>query len=154
MPAPDERLYFLLQKAAHRLRTEADRRCRDAAGVTTAQLGALFAIGDRPGITQRELAGMLGLRESAVTALVGRLAAGGLVDRRPHPREHRARRLRLTRQGAARLRAAQPEVDRFNAELRALLGDDTFLETAAALNKLAHPHAEDPVSDENQTPDH
>jgi MarR family transcriptional regulator, organic hydroperoxide resistance regulator len=137
MPEPDQRLFFLLQRAAHRLRTTVDRRCLAAAGVTTAQLGALFAVQDRPGITQQELARTLGLRESAVTALVGRLTAADLLLKRPHPREHRAVVLELTETGAAALRAAQPEVDRFNAELRELLGDDGFARTAGALRQLA-----------------
>ncbi|MET9562322.1 MarR family winged helix-turn-helix transcriptional regulator [Streptomyces tauricus] len=135
---PDQRLFFLLQRAAHRLRTTADRRCVAAAGVTTAQLGALFAVRERPGGTQRELARTLGLRESAVTALVARLAAAGFVVRRAHPREHRAVTLELTDEGGAALRAAQPEIDRFNGELRALLGDQGFARTSAALYELAH----------------
>ncbi|MGW1747446.1 MarR family winged helix-turn-helix transcriptional regulator [Streptomyces sp. NPDC002092] len=77
MSEPDQRLYFLLQRAAHQLRTTVDRRCLAAAGVTTAQLGALFAVRDQPGLTQQDLARVLGLRESAVTALVGRLTAAG-----------------------------------------------------------------------------
>ncbi|MFF7522970.1 MULTISPECIES: winged helix-turn-helix domain-containing protein [Streptomyces] len=36
---------------------------------------------DEPGITQQRLARALGLRESAVTALVGRLTAAGLVGK-------------------------------------------------------------------------
>ncbi|MGY6022799.1 MarR family winged helix-turn-helix transcriptional regulator [Streptomyces spinosirectus] len=138
MSEPDQRLFFLLQRAAHRLRTTVDRRCLAAAGVTTAQLGALFAVRDRPGITQQELARTLGLRESAVTALVGRLTAADLLLKQAHPREHRAVVLELTGTGAAALRAAQPEVDRFNAQLRELLGDDGFLRTAGALHQLAH----------------
>ncbi|MEU6352285.1 MarR family winged helix-turn-helix transcriptional regulator [Streptomyces sp. NPDC047072] len=137
----DQRLYFLLQRAAHRLRTSADRRCLAAAGVTTAQLGALFAVRDEPGVTQQGLAGTLGLRESAVTGLVGRLTAAGLLARRPHPREHRAVVLELTDAGTAALDAAAPEIDRFNAELRALLGDDGFAGTAAALRRLAYGEA-------------
>jgi DNA-binding MarR family transcriptional regulator len=136
-PAPDLRLFFLLQRAAHRLRTTADRRCLAAAGITTAQLGALFAVRDRPGVTQQELARTLGLRESAVTPLIGRLTGAGLVSKRPHPREHRAVVLELTDIGAAALDAAQPEIDRFNAELRSLLGDQGFSETSAALRALA-----------------
>lgn len=135
--APDLRLFFLLQRAAHRLRTTADRRCLDAAGITTAQLGALFAIRDRPAITQQQLARTLGLRESAVTALVGRLTGAGLVSKQPHPLEHRAVVLELTDSGVAALDAAQPEIDRFNAELRALLGEQGFTETSAALHTLA-----------------
>ncbi|MBA9002959.1 MarR family winged helix-turn-helix transcriptional regulator [Thermomonospora cellulosilytica] len=142
MPEPDERLYFLLQRAAHQLRLAADRRCLAAAGITTAQLGALFAVHDHPGITQQQLARTLGLRESAVTSLVTRLAAADLVTRRPHPNEHRATALHLTDHGVAALDAARPEIDRFNAELRARLGDTTFTQTAAALSKLTHDASE------------
>ena len=138
MSEPDQRLFFLLQRAAHRLRTTVDRRCLAAAGVTTAQLGALFAVRDRPGITQQQLARTLGLRESAVTALAGRLTTAGLLLKQAHPREHRAVVLELTEAGAAALRAAQPEVDRFNAQMRELLGDDGFVRTAGALHQLAH----------------
>lgn len=138
MSEPDQRLYFLLQRAAHRLRTASDRRLVATAGITTAQLGALFAVRDEPGITQQGLARALGLRESAVTGLVGRLTGAGLVDKRAHPREHRAVVLELTEAGAAALDAAQPEVDRFNAQARALLGEEGFTRTAAALRTLAH----------------
>ncbi|MCF1595722.1 MarR family winged helix-turn-helix transcriptional regulator [Streptomyces muensis] len=138
MPEPDQRLFFLLQRAAHQLRTASDRRLLAAAGITTAQLGALFAVRDEPGITQQELARTLGLRESAVTGLVGRLTAAGLVAKRAHPREHRAVVLELTGDGAAALDAAQPEVDRFNAQARALLGEDGFTRTSEAMRALAH----------------
>ncbi|MFE0256388.1 MarR family winged helix-turn-helix transcriptional regulator [Streptomyces sp. NPDC059010] len=138
MSEPDLRLFFLLQRAAHRLRTGFDRRLLAAAGITTAQLGALYAVRDEPGITQQQLARVLGLRESAVTGLVGRLTTAGLVVKRAHPREHRAVVLELTAAGAAALDAAQPEVDGFNAEARALLGDDGFTRTAEAMRALAH----------------
>jgi len=137
MSEPDQRLFFLLQRAAHRLRTTADRRCLAAAGITTAQLGALFAVRDSPGLTQQELARTLALRESGVTPLVGRLAMAGLLTKRPHPREHRAVVLELSEAGIAALAAAQPEIDRFNAELRALLGEESFTSTAGAMDRLA-----------------
>lgn len=138
MPEPDQRLYFLLQRAAHHLRTTADRRLLAAAGITTAQLGALFALHDQPGITQQQLAQSLGLRESAVTGLVGRLTKAGFVTKRAHPHEHRAVVLELTTTGSEALRSARPEIDRFNAELRTLLGADGFTGTAGALRDLAH----------------
>jgi hypothetical protein len=46
--------------------------------------------------------------------------------------------LELTGDGAAALDAAQPEVDRFNAQARALLGEDGFTRTAAAMRALAY----------------
>ncbi|MCK8436589.1 MarR family transcriptional regulator [Streptomyces sp. D2-8] len=94
----------------------------------------------RPALTQQERAGALGLRQSAVTPLVGRLVTAGLVTRSAHLREHRAVVLELTAAGAAALRAAGPEIDRFNAELRDLLGDDGFVQASAALDELAHWH--------------
>lgn len=46
--------------------------------------------------------------------------------------------VRLAEAGHAALRAAKPEVERFHAELRALLGADGFAGTAAALHDVAH----------------
>lgn len=137
MAEPDQRLYFLLQRAAHRLRTDADRRCLEAAGVTTAQLGALFALRDRPGITQQELARTLGSGESAITSLVARLTKAGLVTKDTHPSQHRAVVLRLTVAGRDSLAAARPEIDRFNTEARALLGEEGFEGVVEALRRLA-----------------
>ncbi|MEU8712558.1 MULTISPECIES: MarR family winged helix-turn-helix transcriptional regulator [unclassified Streptomyces] len=138
MSEPDQRLFFLLQRAAHQLRTTADRRLLATAGITTAQLGALLALGDRPGSTQQQLAQVLQLRESGITALVRRLLDAGLVTRHRHPDQHRAVVLELTERGAGVLGTARPEIDRFNAELRALLGADRFTDTAEALHSLAH----------------
>ncbi|MEU6090988.1 MarR family transcriptional regulator [Streptomyces sp. NPDC047085] len=102
-------------------------------------IGALRRAGQLP--TTRQLpARDLGLRQSAVTPLVGRLTAAGLVAKSAHPQEHRAVVLQLTHAGAAALRNAGPEIDRFNAEMRDLLGDDGFTHAAAALHKLAHWH--------------
>ncbi|MFB9923317.1 MarR family winged helix-turn-helix transcriptional regulator [Amycolatopsis halotolerans] len=134
--AADERLFFLLQSAAHRLRVEGDRRCLAAGGVTTAQLGALLAVHDRPGLTQRELAAELGQRESAITAMTGRLIDAGLIVRQPHPRQHRALVLDLTAEGTATLARLRPVIESFNGELRALLGD-AFGPTSEALRHLA-----------------
>jgi DNA-binding MarR family transcriptional regulator len=138
MPEPDQRLFFLLQKAAHRLRVVADRRCLAAGGITTAQLGALFGVHDRPGITQQQLADVLGSREPAVAGLVGRLVSAGLIAKKAQPDEHRAAHLELTAAGAAALRSVLPEIERFNAELRAVLGAGGFDQTAVAMRKLAH----------------
>ncbi|WP_410567783.1 MarR family winged helix-turn-helix transcriptional regulator [Amycolatopsis sp. cmx-4-61] len=136
MAEPDQRLFFLLQQAAHRLRVAADRRCLAAAGITSAQLGALFAVGEG-GSTQRELAERLGQRESAVTAMVARLVEAGLVDKGPHPREHRAVVLRLTRAGEEALARVAPVVEEFNARLLAVLGEAGFRHTVEGVGRLA-----------------
>ncbi|MGW3569118.1 MarR family winged helix-turn-helix transcriptional regulator [Streptomyces sp. NPDC000941] len=52
-------------------------------GTTLAQWDALRAISRRPGASARELAAVTFQSEQAFGALVGRLAAQGLVERRP-----------------------------------------------------------------------
>ena len=134
---PDERLFFLLQRAAHQLRVSADRRCMAAAGITTAQLGALFVVHDHPGVTQQELAAELGQRESAITAMVGRLVDAGLLTRRPHARQYRAMALHLSPAGTKALTRVRPEMAEFNAELLDALGADGFDQAVAVLRTLA-----------------
>ena len=134
--AADERLFFLLQSAAHRLRVDGDRRCLAAAGVTTAQLGALLAVHDQPGLTQRALAAELGQRESAVTPMIGRLTEAGLIARQPHPEQHRALVLNLTAEGTKAIARLRPVIAEFNSELHALLGE-AFGPTSQALRQLA-----------------
>ncbi|MBP2326802.1 DNA-binding MarR family transcriptional regulator [Kibdelosporangium banguiense] len=133
----DQRLYFMLQRSAHHLRIAADRRCMAAAGVTTAQLGALFVIQDQPGVTQQDLAAVLGQRESAITAMVSRLVEAGLITKRAHPRQYRASALELTAAGTKALHLVRPAIDSFNADMRAVIGPDEFEITANALRKLA-----------------
>nr|WP_042179104.1 MarR family transcriptional regulator [Kibdelosporangium sp. MJ126-NF4]CEL13633.1 transcriptional regulatory protein [Kibdelosporangium sp. MJ126-NF4]CTQ99319.1 transcriptional regulatory protein [Kibdelosporangium sp. MJ126-NF4] len=132
----DQRLYFLLQRAAHQLRVAADRRCVSAAGITTAQLGALFAVQEQPSITQQELAQALGQRESAITAMVARLVDAGLVSKRVHPRQYRAIMLDLTAAGRAVLTKVRPVIEEFNDQMRAAIGADTFDVTAEAMARL------------------
>jgi MarR family transcriptional regulator, organic hydroperoxide resistance regulator len=133
---PDQRIYLLIQRVAHRLRIWADRRCLDAAGITTAQAGVLFVLVDRPKTTQRELAAELGLRESAVTAMTRRLLDAGLVERHASPTDHRAFPLSLTRRGERAIDAVRPVLDDFNAALRRTLGVEGRSGLAAALRTL------------------
>ncbi|ONI79656.1 MarR family transcriptional regulator [Actinosynnema sp. ALI-1.44] len=132
----DQRLYFLLQRAAHQLRLAADRLCTSTAGITTAQLGALFAVRDKPGITQQELAHTLGQRESAITSMVTRLVDAGLITKRTHPRQYRAMALELTPVGRKALEKVRPVIDRFNEEMRAVIGAEAFDATAEAMARL------------------
>jgi DNA-binding MarR family transcriptional regulator len=132
----DERLFFLLQRAAHQLRVAADRRCTAVAGVTSAQLGALFVVQERPGVSQQELAAELGQRESAITAMVARLVDAGLLTKRAHALQYRAMALHLSPAGTRALTRVRPEMERFNAEMRAVIGADGFDSTANVLRKL------------------
>jgi len=137
MPAArDERLYFHLQVAAARLRTEADRHCIDQAGITTAQAAALAVIHERPGVSQRALARTLRQTEPSITTLVRRLIAAGLVDRTVDPGDGRARALVLTESGAAALGSVDTAFSVINEHIDAQLTGDEVRQVGDALRRL------------------
>ena len=131
-----ERYYFLLARAANAVRRGSDAQAIAAAGVTTAQAGALLAIaaGDPP--SQRQLGRELALGEPAVTGLVGRLERLGLVEKVADPGDARTMRLHLTDAGRKAVVAVEPARLRVNRELARLLGDDAPV-FVAALERLA-----------------
>jgi DNA-binding MarR family transcriptional regulator len=59
----------------------------------------LLACQSEEGISQRDLAAVLGLDPSQVVLLVDDLAAGGLVERRPSPSDRRAKLVAATAAG-------------------------------------------------------
>jgi MarR family transcriptional regulator, organic hydroperoxide resistance regulator len=144
-PAGRERLYHLLQTAAHRLKTRADRDSQGAAGVTAAQAAVMFVIQREGGTTQRRVAEQLRLNESAVTAMVGRLMEAGYVARAPSATDGRAWTVSLTEAGQTALETFRVNLDAMNAEITAALGGEAevarFAEGLKAL--LAIPPARD-----------
>lgn len=138
MPAArDERLYFHLQMAAARMRSEADRRCIEQAGITTAQAAALAVINEQPGVSQRKLARALHQTEPSITTLVRRLIAAGLVDRTVDPSDGRTRALGLTDRGAAALGSADGAFAAINEHIDGLLTRNEIRQVADALRRLS-----------------
>ena len=136
MAASDVRLYFRLQRAAHLMKKAADRALLEAAGLTTAQAAVLIVAGsvDRP--TQRAVATALGLNESAVTAMAGRLIALDYLERTRCPADRRAWLLRPTETGRRALdRIAEP-FGRINRRIDEALGADDVHALAAVLARL------------------
>jgi len=102
----ERELTILLRSA----RTQADRAARklDARLDSSAYI-ALTRIADCGPMRAQTLAGRIGLDKSTVSRLVSTLAELGFVERVPDPDDGRAFQLRLTRDGAARLRAVREE---------------------------------------------
>ncbi len=123
-PAGRERLYHLLQTAAHRLKTRADRDSQGVAGVTAAQAAVMFVIARERATTQRRVAEQLKLNESAVTGMVGRLMEAGFVSRAPSATDGRAWTVSLTPAGEAALDRFRVNLDALNAEITAALGGE------------------------------
>lgn len=136
------RAYFHLQVAAHRLQTLANEHTLATAGITAAQAGALFAIEQSPGTSQRSLADTLRQRESAVTGMVNRLSKAGLVERRRDGSDQRARQLWLTPAGEQALTTIRADVEELNRLFDEALGAgrvDDFVDGLEALADLAMP---------------
>jgi DNA-binding MarR family transcriptional regulator len=140
------RAYFQLQTVANRLRTLADEQCLAIAGVTAAQVGAMYVIAGSPGCTQRTVATALRQRESAITAMIRRLTNAGLVERRASATDGRAWELQLTRRGLQSVDAMRGALDELNAAIGRAVGADkieTFMDGLDALSALDFRFAND-----------
>jgi len=96
-------------------------RCRNAIHVhcyfRTTQLGVLFALEGNPGAMPKDVAEILGTSKSAMTALMDRMEAGGLVRRQLSDEDGRALHLFASPEGLAKTAAARPVLARLNARL-------------------------------------
>jgi DNA-binding MarR family transcriptional regulator len=104
----------------------------------------LSHLGQRPAETQQALAQAVGYDKTRLIALLDGLEADGLVVRKPDPADRRARTVRLTRTGEARLLAAQNDIRTMEDEL---LGELTATEKRsllAMLPRLAYGHPNEP----------
>lgn len=130
-PAGEQRIFHLLQLAAHRVKTDGDRQSLDVAGISAAQAAVLFVVRKNPGATQRSVADALKIQESAVTAMVGRLVRDNLLTRRPAPEDRRAWRLELTDQAVAALDRFRPALDDLNRRITTAVGGAEAVEALA-----------------------
>jgi MarR family transcriptional regulator for hemolysin len=137
-------LCWLLSQASHHLTT------RMAAGFESIGLGPrehhVLAAALEGEHSQIELARMVGLDKTTMVVILDELEARGLAERRPSPRDRRARVIAVTEAGRAKVAEAQAIADRIRDEVLAVLGDDereTFLRALRTLvsDPLAAPAA-------------
>jgi DNA-binding MarR family transcriptional regulator len=76
------------------------REVSEAAGMSFGRTRAIRRVARRP-MSMGELAGMLGIDPPNATALVADLESQGLVRRKPHPTDGRAKVVEATRKGKA-----------------------------------------------------
>jgi DNA-binding MarR family transcriptional regulator len=74
------------------------REVSEAAGMSFGRTRAIRRVARRP-MSMGELAGMLGIDPPNATALVADLESQGLVRRKPHPTDGRAKVVEATRKG-------------------------------------------------------
>jgi DNA-binding MarR family transcriptional regulator len=77
----------------------ASKRMEDSIGISGPQRFALRVIGERPGLTPRDLAAVLHLHPSTITGIVQRLEIRGFVRREANLQDGRVAHLHLTKAG-------------------------------------------------------
>lgn len=118
MSAPvDRRLIFLLNAGHRRVQRWIEGKMAAKGGLTAAQSGVLFYLGDKDGALIGEAADALDLAPSAMTGLIDRMTRAELVERRADPQDGRAMRLCLTAKGRAARADAKAGLDGVNAHL-------------------------------------
>jgi len=111
-----------------------------ADGLTQRQFAVLEAASMKAGLTQTELVRMTGIDRSTLADLVTRMTAKGLLERERSTLDARAKAVRLSTEGAARLEAARPRVEAADKRIMALLPKgqrDGFLKQLAELAAAA-----------------
>ena len=107
---------FLLNVAQRRLQRYVAGRGGDH-GVTAAQSGLLFVLGERDGVPMSEAAAALDLNPPGISGLVERMIAAKLIRRRADPEDGRVWRLWLTPAGRAALAQSKAGLAEINARL-------------------------------------
>jgi DNA-binding MarR family transcriptional regulator len=96
-------LFFRLWRASH-IRIAAEL---EAIELTPASFGLLNLLAARQGANQQELGAAMGVDPSTMVALIDELERLGLAQRRPHPKDRRAREVLVTAKGRRRLQRAR-----------------------------------------------
>jgi len=110
-------------------------------GLTPAEAGILRQLGARPGISQRELASLVGVTPSRLVGLIDSLAARELVRRERSATDRRNHELTLSAQGRAVLAELRGVAEAHEDDVLAPLSTNERERLAALLGKLADGHA-------------
>jgi DNA-binding MarR family transcriptional regulator len=106
------------------------------AGQTSARWWVLASL-ERTPITVAQVARALGLTRQSVQRIADLLVVDGLVGCEDNPRHRRAKLLRLTETGSARLQTIQANQRVWADAIGAEIGERVLVETVNALDQLA-----------------
>ena len=114
---------FIVGKAAQQVARRA-REKLEPHDVTPTQYAVLKVLSDADGQTGAELGARLGIDSATTTGVADRLAANGLLERRPDPQDRRFQRLFLTPEARALQPILDHEMDQLNREVEGELDAD------------------------------
>ena len=132
-----------MHRASRALVAHANARTFEQLGVSSAQLAALYYVAKRPGCSMTEIADVLDLNKSAMSATVHRLVHAGHLRRDPHPRDGRANLLFLTPKGEAIRAQSLPIIRRLTAQLTEGFTDDDMAVIFRFLNSVVERYGDE-----------
>lgn len=136
LSASKTRIYFQLQRAAHRLKVEADSVLAEAGGLTTAQAAIMSIIAKDGPVAQKYIAEKLSQRESAITAMAARLLKAGYITKIRSQADARAWELEVTDAGCQALDGIQKQFAKLNAKLDDKIDHSEMQRLASSLDKI------------------
>jgi DNA-binding MarR family transcriptional regulator len=132
---PQDRVTALLFQVLRELRAELEQRFA-AFDVTMGQAFVLIRAWQQPDASPHQLASAAGTDNAAMTRLLDRLEAKGLVARRDHPADRRAILIQLTDAGRALAPKLAPIFGTVEKNLVAGWSEDEVVQVKAALRRL------------------
>jgi MarR family transcriptional regulator, transcriptional regulator for hemolysin len=131
------RIGFLIHDVSRLRRTLADKRLRPL-GITRSQSWVLAYLNrqEGSGMTQSELAKGMDVGKVTLGGLIDRLEESGCVERRADPTDRRARRIFMTRKGAALVKKMQVVSTSLNEEILDGIADKDVIRVEKVLAKM------------------
>jgi DNA-binding MarR family transcriptional regulator len=102
-------------------------------GIVPGQFPALLALWEKDGLTQKELLAMLDIEQATLANTLIRMERDGLITRKEHPADARARTIHVTERGLSIRDEAYRTAMQINEEVLADLSDE---ETKAFLSYM------------------
>ena len=127
--------FLLTQVGTHAAQRYAERI--GAHGLTPPQSGILGLLRARPGISQQDLAKVLGMLPSRVVAFIDDLESAGLVERTRDGADRRRNSLELTDEGTAALRTIAAASRAHDDDICASLSDKERQTLLKLLTRIA-----------------
>lgn len=116
-----------------RLLVEVLRKRVAPLGIVPGQFPALLALWEKDGLTQKELLSMLDIEQATLANTLTRMERDGLIIRKEHPADARARTIHVTEQGLSIRDEAYRTAMQINEEVLADLSEE---ETKAFLGYM------------------
>jgi DNA-binding MarR family transcriptional regulator len=124
-------LLFRLWRASHVRASDA----LETVGLTPALFALLNVVGAREGAIQQELGAVMGIDRTTMVALIDQLESAGLAQRRPSPKDRRAREIVITSKGRRVLGRARQLISQAEDDVLAGLATEERRELLTLLRR-------------------